>query len=326
MKLPPFVQIEPVGQCNLACRMCPVAYRGEEGTRGKPPAFMSYDAFCRVLDEFPAIEQLQLQGLGEPFLHPRLFDMVRYAVARGIEVTTNSNLTALSPRRAEECVASGLAKLHVSIDAADPEAYAYIRVGSRLGRVLQNLDLIQAAKERAGVTRPELILVAVVMRRNLEELPRLVRLAAAHGVRAMSVQHLAHDFAEDTLPAKYRPMRTFVDQQTLLAEDPARVRHWFAEARLTGDELGVALRLPNVARRGARGCDWPWRGAYIAFSGEAMPCCMIATPDRLNFGNVVHEGVAAVWDNEAYNAFRARLASEDPPQICRGCAVYNGTF
>ena len=34
MKLPDFVQIEPVGQCNLACRMCPVAYRGEGATRG----------------------------------------------------------------------------------------------------------------------------------------------------------------------------------------------------------------------------------------------------------------------------------------------------
>ena len=49
-------------------------------------------------------------------------------------------------------------------------------------------------------------------------------------------------------------------------------------------------------------------------------------PRRLNFGNVVQDGVAGVWDNEAYNAFRTRSASDDPPEICRGCAVYNGTF
>jgi len=326
MKLPEFVQIEPVGQCNLACRMCPVAYRGDGATRGKPPAFMSYDAFCRVLDQFPEIRHLQLQGMGEPFLHPRLFDMVRYASDRGIEVTTNSNLTALSPRRAEECVASGLATLHVSIDAADAEAYAYIRVGSQLGRVLRNLELIQAAKERNGAPRPEIVLVCVVMRRNLDQLERLVRLAAAHGVRSMSVQHLAHDFTEGTLPAKYQPMRAFVDAETLLAVDPARVERAFAQARQAAEDTGVTLRLPNMAKRGARGCDWPWRGAYLSFSGEAMPCCMIATPDRLNFGNVVQDGVAAVWNNDAYNAFRARLASDDPPDICRGCAVYNGTF
>ena len=117
MNLPGFVQIEPVGQCNLACRMCPVVLRGD-GSPGKPPAFMHYAAFCRLIDQFAGVRELHLQGLGEPLLHPRIFDMVRYAAGRGIEVSTNTNLTALSPRRADECVASGLARMHVSLDAA----------------------------------------------------------------------------------------------------------------------------------------------------------------------------------------------------------------
>jgi radical SAM protein with 4Fe4S-binding SPASM domain len=288
---------------------------------------MSYESYCRVLDEFADIRHLQLQGMGEPFLHPRFLDMVRYAAERGIEVTTNTNLTALSPRRAEECVASGLAKLHVSLDAADPQIYASIRLGSKLSRVLRNLALIQDAKRRLGSERPEIILVAVAMRRNLEQLASLVRLAATHGVRSMSVQHLAHDFSEGTLPERYRPMRKFVDEETLITEDPARVERWFDEARKAAAELGVTLRLPNLhSERRPRGCDWPSRGAYVAYSGEAMPCCMIATPDRLNFGNMAKEGVVRVWNNQAYNAFREKLASGDPPDICRGCAVYNGTF
>ncbi len=322
--LPQFVQIEPVGQCNLACRMCPVTYRGEGG---KPPAFMSFDAFCHVLEQFPDIRHLQLQGMGEPFLHPRFIDMVRHAAGRGIEVTTNTNLTALSARRAEEVVASGLARLHVSIDAADPAAYEYIRVGSKLSRVLRNLALVQEAKKRVGAARPQIILVAVAMRRNLAELPRLVRLAAEYDVRSMSVQHLAHDFTEGSLPERYGRMREFVDEETLLNEDPTIVARWFDEARLAARELGVELRLPNLAPgQKPRGCDWPWRGAYIDYSGRAMPCCMIATPDRLNFGNMAKDGVARVWNGEEYNAFRARLASADPPEICKGCAVYNGHF
>jgi MoaA/NifB/PqqE/SkfB family radical SAM enzyme len=325
--LPQFVQIEPVGQCNLACRMCPISYRGDGTVNGKPPAFMSYEVFCRVLEQFPAIRQLQLQGMGEPFLHPRLIDMVRHAARRGIEVTTNTNLTALSPRRAEDLVTSGLRKLHVSIDAADPAAYEYIRIGSKLSRVLRNLADVQAAKKRLGAGDPEIILVAVAMRRNLDELARLVRLAAEYGVRSMSVQHLAHDFTEGTLPARYRSMREFVEAETLLNEDAGRVERAFAQARTAATELGVDLRLPNLERKNApRGCDWPWRGSYIAYSGQAMPCCMIATPDRLNFGNMAKEGVVRVWNNDAYNAFRSRLASDDPPDICKGCAVYNGNF
>jgi MoaA/NifB/PqqE/SkfB family radical SAM enzyme len=290
--LPRFVQIEPVGQCNLRCRMCPVAYRGE-GARGAPPAFMPFDTFCRLVEQFPALRELQLQGMGEPFLHPRFLDMVRFAAARGIEVSTNTNLTALSERRAEECVASGLKDLHVSLDAADPAAYEYIRIGSRFDRVAKNLARLVQAKRRLGRDQPRITLVAVAMRRNLDELPALVRLAHRYGVDAMKVQHLAHDFSEGSLPEKYRPMREFVDRESLLGEDADRVSRVFDQALSIAAELGVNLRLPRVEKR-PRGCDWPWRGAYVAYSGQAMPCCMIATPDRLNFDDMANEGMAAV--------------------------------
>lgn len=328
MKLPGFVQIEPVGQCNLACRMCPVVFREE-----KPPAFMSFDAFRRLIDEFSSLTELHLQGMGEPLLHPRFFEMVRYAARRGIRVSTNTNLTALSERRAEECVRSGLERLHVSLDAAEAQAYEYIRVGARFSKVLRNLGWLTEAKERLQAKAPEIRLVAVAMRRNLEQLPALVHLAHRYRVHSLSVQHLAHDFGESSLPLRYRPMREFVDQETLATEDPARVQHWFGEARATAAALGVELRLPNNTPRprppdakGRERCDWPWRGAYVAYSGEAMPCCMVATPDRVNFGSMTRDGVEAVWNNDAYRRFRERLDSGDPPDICRGCAVYQGKF
>jgi radical SAM protein with 4Fe4S-binding SPASM domain len=328
LNLPAFVQIEPVGQCNLACRMCPVVLREE-----KPPAFMPFEAFCRLVDGFPSLKELHLQGLGEPLLHPRFFDMVRYAAQRGIQVSTNSNLTALSERRAEECVRSGLARLHVSLDAAEAQAYEYIRVGARFGKVLRNLGWVTETRRRLRAATPQIRLVAVAMRRNLEQLPALVRLAHHFGVHSLSVQHLAHDFGEASLPTKYRPMREFVDQETLATEDPARVQHWFDAARAAAVALGVELRLPNRApqpraqsARGRERCDWPWRGAYIAYSGEAMPCCMVATPDRMNFGSMARDGVEAVWNNDAYRRFREQLDSDEPPEICRGCAVYQGKF
>ena len=326
MNLPRFVQIEPVGQCNLKCRMCPVVYRDE-----KPPAFMPYEVFCGLIDQFDGVRELHLQGLGEPLLHPRFFDMVRYAAGRGIEVSTNTNLTALSVRRAQDCVKSGLARIHISLDAADASVYEYIRLRARYDKVLRNLGWLMEARERLHSDTPQVCLVAVAMRTNLQQLPALVRLAHAYGVHSLSVQHLAHDFSESSLPPQYRPMRRFVDEETLLVEDPARVGRWFDEARALAVALGVELRLPNPspgahARHGRERCDWPWRGAYVAYSGEAMPCCMVATPDRINFGSMTKEGVEPVWNGEGYRAFRDRLDSADPPDVCKGCAVYQGRF
>jgi radical SAM protein with 4Fe4S-binding SPASM domain len=332
MDLPSFVQIEPVGQCNLRCRMCPIQFR-EDGAPGHPPAFMAYADFCAVIDQFPGLTELHLQGLGEPLMHLYFFDMVRYASERGIRVSTNTNLTILTEERAEECVQSGLHIMHVSIDGASDRVYEAIRIKAHFDKVLRNLRRLTQARERLQSELPEIRLVCVVMRENLAELPALVRLAHREGIRTMSAQHLCHDFGESSLPQQYAPMRDFIESQTLLHEDPALVENVFAEARALAARLGVALRLPNVVPcsypRGMPGrerCDWPWRGAYISYDVHAMPCCMVATPDRINFGNMAADGVERIWNNDAYNAFRNHLDSDDPPEICRSCAVYKGTF
>ena len=57
-----------------------------------------------------------------------------------------------------------------------------------------------------------------------------------------------------------------------------------------------------------------------------MPCCMVATPDRIHFGSMAEDGVEAVWNGELTRQFRARSASDDPPEVCRSCAIYHGTF
>lgn len=330
--LPTFLQIEPVGQCNLRCQMCPILFR-KDGPPHGPPAFMPFGDFTKLLDQFPTVREVQLQGLGEPMMHPRFFEMVRYAKERGIQVSTNSNLSLLNARRAAMAVASGLDRLHISIDGATAATYERIRVRAHFDRVLANLEHLVAAKQQAGSDHPHVRLVVVVMRQNLPELPDLVRLAHRWSMEEIFVQHLAHDFAESSLPADYLPMREFVQAQTLLEESPERIAHYFDEARRVAEELGMPLRLPRTRPHrhppgtpGRTRCDWPWSGAYLSYQGYAMPCCMVATPDRSNFGNMTAHGVREIWDGEAYRAFRQQLASEQPPEICRTCSVYAGTF
>lgn len=163
MELPTFLQIEPVGQCNLRCKMCAIQFR-EDGPPHGPLAFMDYERFTRLVDEFPALEELQLQGLGEPMMHPRFFDMVAYATARGVRVSTNTNLTLLNPRRAALCVTSGLDTLHFSIDGATAAMYEGIRVHAHFDRVLSNLALLQETRARLASDYPHLRMVTVLMR------------------------------------------------------------------------------------------------------------------------------------------------------------------
>lgn len=329
---PRYVQVEPVGQCNLRCQMCPVVFR-DDGPASGAPAFMALDVYQRLLDQLPELEHLHLQGLGEPTMHPQFFEMVELAKARGVRVTINTNLTVLNERRAARCVESGLDIIHVSMDAASSDTYARIRKGSRLDRVLRNLEFLTQAKRRAASVLPELKLVTVVMRQNLAELVDLVRLAHRFDIRSMFVQHLCHDFGESTLPDRYRPMRSFVDDQTLLHEDAELIEEHFTVARQEADRLSIDLRLPRIVPRehpvgtpGPQRCDWPWRGAYITYQGYLLPCCMISTPDRMHLGHLDEGSLADHWNGTAYTRFRAQLDSEVPPEICSSCAIYRGVF
>lgn len=332
MQQPQFIQIEPVGQCNLRCLMCPIQFRLDGPPHG-PLAFMDFALFKQIIDQAQGVAELHLQGLGEPLMHPRFFEMVAYAANRGMRVSANSNLTILNARRAAECVASGLDTIHVSIDGATAETYETIRVRARLPHVLKNLRLLMDAREQANSELPHLRLVVVVMQRNLHELAELVRFAHEWKFKSIFVQHLCHEFGESSLPDAYHPMRDFVQAETLLNAEPQRIELLFREARRVADALGIELRLPNVQPHlhapgtpGIERCDWPWRGAYFSYQGLAMPCCMVATPDRINFGSVTEREFSEIWEGNKYQAFRAQLSSDSPPEVCRSCSVYKGVF
>jgi radical SAM protein with 4Fe4S-binding SPASM domain len=332
MTLPTYVQIEPVGQCNLRCEMCPIQFR-KDGPPHGGLAFMNWDTFTSLLDGFPNLEHLHLQGLGEPMMHPRFFDMVRYAADRGIRVTTNTNLTLLNRERTERLVQSGLHTLHFSIDGSTAKTYERIRKRAHYDRVLNNLELLLDTQKRLGIENPRLHIVMVIMRQNLHELPELVRMAHSWSAEEMFVQHLSHDFGEETLPDEYRPMREFFMEQSLAHESAEQIDHYFGQARELAQSVGLKLRLPRTTPKryepgtpGRKRCDWPWSGAYISYEGYMMPCCMVSTPDRLNFGKVTDRTLTSAWDSNEYNQFREQLDSNNPPEICKSCSLYWGTF
>jgi len=99
---------------------------------------MNLEDFKRIVDQIaPYAYYVELYNWGEPFLHPQIFDMIRYASERKISVQLSSNLNYFNEEMAEQAVASGLTRLLVSVDGATQETYEKYRCGGRLEVVLQ---------------------------------------------------------------------------------------------------------------------------------------------------------------------------------------------
>ncbi|WP_229076085.1 radical SAM protein [Actinoplanes sp. DH11] len=321
--LPAHLQVEVTSACNLRCTMCLVRYRPPVN---KLAGAMPAELFHRLVDGVP-LRQLTLQGLGEPLLSPYLPEMIATAVQRGIRVGFNTNATLLNRKRAEELVASRVDWLHVSLDGASAAAYEAIREGARFDTVIANLEGLVRAKRAAGSATPWIRVVFVAMRDNVGELPELVRLLGRIGVDELRVQNLSHSF-DDTDPAGgYDEIRTFTAAQALwTGEDLARAEAAFAAASRAAKDSGVRLRLPRFSEEGTGSCSWPWDAAYVTSAGVVQPCCMVMGDDRVSLGDLTEATFPEIWHGPAYREFRRRLASVDPPDVCRGCSLYRNTF
>jgi radical SAM protein with 4Fe4S-binding SPASM domain len=328
--LPREIQVEVTGACNLACAMCLVRYRPKLGRR---EGAMCLHTFQGIVDELPELEKITLQGLGEPLLAPDLFAMIEYASARGIRMGFNTNATLLTKARGERLIRAGLHWLHVSLDGATAETYESIRDGSDFARVARNVQAFTAAMRRLGAARPRVSLVFVAMRRNLDELPDVVRLADEWGVGRLYVQNLSHAF-DDTDPfGDYADIRRFTEREALWADAGPRMRAVFDLAREEADRRGVDLRLPRLEEPeraprppGTPGCHWPSESAYVTHEGRVQPCCMVMGADRAFLGDTREEPFGDIWKGSAYTSFRAALETDDPPDVCRGCSLYRGVF
>ncbi|WP_448623647.1 radical SAM protein [Geodermatophilus sp. URMC 64] len=327
--LPRHLQLEVTSACNLSCEMCLVSYRPRiDRATGAFPM----ELFRRLLDETPSLTRLTLQGLGEPLLQPHLMEMVELAVGRGIEVGFNSNAMLLTRARADRLVALGLDWLHVSLDGATAATHESIRSGADFARTTRNLRGLVEARRTAGSAKPWVRVVFVAMRRNVRELPLLVRRLGEWGVDELHVQGLSHDFADTDPAGTYAGIRAFAAAESLVSADPAEVAGVFDRSRAAAEECGVSLRLPTPdaapAPRppGQPGCSWPWDAAYVTSRGTVQPCCMVMGDDRVSLGSLADGDLAEIWHGDAYRTFRAALLTDEPPDVCRGCSVYRGTF
>lgn len=132
------VQFHITNQCNLCCKHC---YEGHSSSRIE----WDYDEFVTAIDKlwscfhkWEVLGEISLIG-GEPTMHPRFNDMVRYLHGRGdvhgISILTNG--VRISPdfiqvAKENDC------HIQVSIDGATAEGHDFIRGKGNYHRTLEN--------------------------------------------------------------------------------------------------------------------------------------------------------------------------------------------
>ena len=174
---------ESTKACMLSCIHC----RAEAITKPLPGELLGDEVYMLVdyVREFGAPYPLLVVTGGDPLMRGDLWDLIRYAVERGVRVSLAPSVTPLlSSNVVKKISDSGISAVSISLDSPDPGVHDSIRgyrgVWDRTVRVIREL-IDYNVKVQVNT---------VVMRPTLEGLPRMVQLLSKLGVSTWEVFYL----------------------------------------------------------------------------------------------------------------------------------------
>ncbi len=120
------IDIEIAAICDLACPHCSREFLVT------PDKVINFELYKSIIDQAVKLDvpSVKLIWRGEPLLHPRVKDLIKYAKESGIiEVIINTNGTNLYEKKANELIDSGLDQLIYSFDGGTKQTYEKMRPG-----------------------------------------------------------------------------------------------------------------------------------------------------------------------------------------------------
>lgn len=331
------IYIEPTVACNLDCITC---FRNNWDQPIAPMSEATFDQVLAGLKALDPIPNVYFGGIGEPLFHPKTIEWVSKVKELGVKVELITNGTTLTEKRTRQLVDAGLDMLWVSIDGATPESYADVRLGAELPRVIENIRRLTKMRKGGHFPQPEIGIAFLAMRRNIADLPKVIRLGISLGAKHFSVSNLQPATADMQFERLYtRSMRNiaYLPSSVLprLSLPKIDFNEQTQDALIKAFNSGCNVSFAGNNWGGANDvCNFVESGSMsIAWNGDVSPCWPLmhnhttflhGKPRLLKkhvIGNVADRSLSDLWLDPGYQAYRERLHNFifAPCTFCGGC-------
>ena len=335
--------------CNLTCRECWLyGDTSSDSTWLKEVKReqITVEMWSALVDELAENEgekpYLTIMG-GEPLMHPKLVELVRYAKQHlpscNLDMSTNATLLH---RYADELVDAGIDDVYVSVDGPTPEINNPIRGKSSYERAMRGLAALQDASRRAG-HGPHIALNFVVTGMNYMYLPDMVRLTEQLGLPEITIGLSSYFTKEEGMAT--RPAFESVTGQPFMSWagycnehqhtniDRAKLQELLEEAEHLSDSVEVLIaptRYSNAEKSKFFSSDWKnvirettcvklWAQTTILPNGQVVSCTTFA--DTV-MGSIAGSSLSEVFHGDTYSRMREMIKKGLQP-ICHRCCELN---
>ncbi len=311
-----FAQVEPTTFCNFHCGFC--------CGRQMDQSHLSLAQFRHFLQRFPNIRHLELQGEGEPLIHPDFFEMVALAEAQSINVSLITNGSCFSQSVRSKILNSHIRAIRISLETANVEKFKAIRGGS-LPAIVENITRLRHERAKRGQDYPSVGFAVTLLASTLDDLPAIYalyeQLGLDGGVAIQPLNRMPY-YLEHTDVAMQSELMTAAEhgeryQRYMNREIVQRIWQTRSSYQHFYDEL-FKPRPADIERGHLTACPWLESGIYLDRHGRLSPCCMIKA-------EVYSLGQIDTVTVETITQHRQRLADElaagQIPALCVGCNV-----
>lgn len=289
--LPISISVEPTTSCNLRCPECPSGLRNFT----RPTGMLQETLFKKTIDELSeTLLYLIFYFQGEPYLHPKFLDLVKYASKKGIYTATSTNAHYLTDENAKKTVESGLDRIIISIDGTSQEVYEQYRVGGNLEKVIEGTKNIVRWKKELKSKTPHVIFQFLVVKPNEHQLK--------------DVKRMAHELGVDEVGFKTAQIYDYENGSDLIPTIDKFSRY--------KQNIDGTYKIKNKL---LDHCWKMWHSCVITWDGLVVPCCFDKDAEY-RLGDLKKNTFNEVWQSEKYKSFRKSLTdSRAEIEMCKNC-------
>ncbi len=290
--LPYTLSIEPTTACNLGCPECPSGLRSFTRDTGNLKS-EHLNIWMNELSTHVGYVNFYFQG--EPFIHPKIFELTSLVSKKKIYTATSTNAHFLNEKNAIKTVESGLDRIIISIDGTTQDVYEQYRVNGDLEKVINGTRNLIEAKKKLGSKKPFVIFQFLVVKPNEHQID--------------DVKKLAHELGVDELRFKTAQVYDPRDQHPLIPT----IEKYSRYTRNSDGSYKIKNELQDECKR-------MWMGAVITWDGKVVPCCFDKDAKH-QMGDLQELRFSEIWKSSVYQSFRKQLfTNRKSIDICANCS------
>jgi MoaA/NifB/PqqE/SkfB family radical SAM enzyme len=329
---PERVEINITNKCDMNCLFCWIHSPNlkEKLSEDWLSQNIDFNFLKKVVDESVKVgtERILFSGIGEPFLHPQIMDMIKYVKSKGVELEIVTNGASLTKSDINNLSEFGVDWLTVSISASRSESYAKLHPNQNektFDKIEKNLTYLKKLKKEKNTVKPHVKITNVINRKNYQEICSMIHFAGK--IRADMIRFkplVAPDKGIEYLLLT----KEEIDEVTNNAE---KTKLLLKKYKLKNDfKYFLKFLKAKDSKKGFYtvslckkiGCFVGWHFLNVRVNRDFTPCYQwikVKSPDNLTFEQVWNSDIYRKFRNAGKNMISGKLAHNK----CKMCVSEN---